>query len=100
MAGVPIVAGDVGGPYLKPDQSPRFFTMVSGSTKVRIRSQSIMLLGQAVTTGGAINSASLVTNKVRVEGKPVLLAGAITNLETGWHGGTLMGGGAGVVSMG
>lgn len=99
--GIPIVQGDVGGIYTLPGVPPAFasFNMVAGSVKTFVNSRSVMLLGQATTTGGPIASASLFTVKTFVEGKPALLAGAVTNLSTGWLGGVLQPGNAGVVQM-
>lgn len=94
--GVPIVTGDIGGPYTLPTVPPAVasFPMTTGSVKTQFAGRSVMLLGQALTAGGPIIAATLVTTKTFVEGKPVLLAGAVTMLGTGWINGTLQPGGA------
>lgn len=94
--GLPVVAGDTGGPYVYPSVPPVYasFPMTAGSVKVFFNGKSVMLFGQAFTGGGPIISASLMTTKTFVEGKPVLLVGAMTMLGTGWLNGILQGGGA------
>lgn len=93
---IPVVAGDIGGPYTYPSVPPLTspFPMVSGSTKVFFNGKSVMLFGQAFTGGGPIISATLMTSVTFVESKPVLLVGAVTMLGTGWINGVLQGGGA------
>jgi hypothetical protein len=94
--GLPVIAGDTGGIYTFPSVPPAFasFAMVTGSVKTFIHGRSIMLLGQAVTAGGPIASASLFSTKTLVESRPVLLGGAVTFLGTGWVGGVLQSSGA------
>lgn len=93
---LPVVSGDIGGPYTYPSVPPLVasFPMLAGSVKTLFNSRSVMLLGQATTGGGPIISATLFSTKVFVEGKPVLCVGATTILGTGWIGGVLQGGGA------
>lgn len=93
--GVPVVAGDFGGPYYNPStQAYAPFVMVGGSSRTFINGRSVLLLGQALTTGGPIVSATLVSVVTLVEGRPVLLGGALTNLATGWVLGVLQATGA------
>ena len=89
--GLPVVQGDIGGPYMYPSVPPVFasFPMVSGSTKTLFNTRSVMLLGQAFTGGGPISTATLISVQVFVEGKPILLGGAMTMLSTGWLFGVL-----------
>lgn len=91
-----VVAGDIGGPYVYPSTPPVYasFPMVSGSLKTFFNGRSVMLLGQATTAGGAIISASASTVKVFVEGRAVLIPGAVTILSTGWTNGVLQAGNA------
>lgn len=93
---LPVVAGDIGGPYVYPSVPPltASFPMTAGSVKTFFNSRSVMLFGQAFTGGGPIITATAFTLKTFVEGKPVLLVGALTNLGTGWLGGVLQNGGA------
>ena len=102
MAGVPIVAGDVGGPYTLPGTPPQVasFSMLSGTTKVLINGRSVMVAGNAQTAGGAIASSTLVSIKTLIEGAPVHLGGSVTNLTTGWLGGVLQPSGASGVIVG
>lgn len=88
---IPVVAGDMGGPYVYPSTPPAYasFPMVSGSTKVFIKGRSVMLVGLANTGGGSIISGTLVSTKTFIEGKPVYLGGAVTMLSTGWLQGVL-----------
>lgn len=92
--GLPVVAGDIGGPYVYPSVPPltASFPMTAGSVKTFFNGRSVMLFGQAITGGGPIISATLFTTKTFVEGRSVLLAGAVTNLGTGWLAGVLQGG--------
>lgn len=94
--GLPVVAGDIGGPYVYPSVPPVYasFPMTAGSAKTFFNGRSVMLFGQALTGGGPIISATLMTSKTFVEGRPVLLVGAMTMLGTGWLNGVLQGGGA------
>lgn len=94
--GFPVVQGDQGGIYTLPGIPPLFasFQMVSGSVKTFIGGRAIMLLAQAVTTGGPIVASSLNSVKTLVEGRPVMLGGSITSLSTGWIGGVLQAVGA------
>lgn len=91
---IPIVSGDNGGPYTFPSTPPLVssFQMTLGSTKVLFGGNSVMLVGAALTTGGNIAASSLFSTKTLVEGRPVHFAGSLTNLDTGWIGGTLIGG--------
>lgn len=95
---IPILAGDLGTNYTH-ETAVSDFTMVLGSTKVSIGGRSVMLLGRALTTGGPIVTATLFTQKVLVEGLPVLAAGAVTSLATGWQNGLLIPLSAGNVSV-
>jgi hypothetical protein len=94
--GLPVVAGDIGGPYVYPSVPPltASFPMTAGSVKTFFNGKSVMLLGQALTGGGPIITATLFTTVTFVEGKPVLLGGAVTNLGTGWLAGVLQPAGA------
>lgn len=94
--GLAIVTGDIGGPYTLPGVPPivASFPMVSGSVKTLFAGKSVMLFGQAFTAGGPIIAATLMSAKTLVEGRPVLLAGAVTMLGTGWINGVLQPGGA------
>lgn len=89
--GIPILAGDTGGPYVFPSTPPVYApaTMVSGSLKVFIGGRSVMLVGAANTSLGAIISGTVFTSKTFIEGKPVHLAGSLTNTSAGWLNGTL-----------
>jgi hypothetical protein len=93
---IPVVAGDIGGPYVYPSTPPVYasFPMMSGSVKTFFNGRSVMLFGQAFTGGGPIISATLMTTKTFVEGRPVLVVGSMTMLGTGWLNGVLQGGGA------
>ena len=88
---VPVVAGDIGGPYVYPSTPPQTasFPMVSGSTKVFIGGRSVMLVGAANTGGGAIIAGAPTTTKTFIEGKLVYVGGAVTTLSTGWLQGLL-----------
>lgn len=100
--GVPVVQGDVGGPYVYPSTPPAYgsFQMVSGSTKTFISGKSVMLVGQAQTTGGAIITSTTVSAATFVEGRAVHLVGSLTSLSTGWRAGILQGGGAANTQIG
>lgn len=91
--GVPIVKDDVGGVYVLPGSPPQFatFPMLQGASRTFFNGRSVMLLGQALTAGGPIATATLVSQKTLIEDKPVLLSGAVTTLQTGWLNGTLIG---------
>jgi len=88
---IPVVQGDVGGPYVYPSTPPAYasFPMTSGSVKTFIGGRSVMLVGQANTGGGPIISGTLTSTKVLIEGKPVYVGGAVTMLGTGWLQGVL-----------
>lgn len=94
--GVPVVAGDIGGPYMYPSTPPVFasFPMVSGSVRTLVSGRSVMLVGQAQTGGGPISAGTLFSVATLIEGKPVYFVGATTFLSTGWLNGVLQGGGA------
>jgi len=91
--GIPIVSGDVGGPYTFPSVPPLVSpaTMVTGSTSVFIGGKSVMLVGAANTSLGAIVSGTQFTSKTFIEGKPVHLAGSLTATSAGWLNGVLQG---------
>lgn len=99
--GLPIIVGDIGGIYTYPSVPPLFasFPVTGGSSKTFIHGRAIALLAQAVTAGGPIVSATLFSTKTLVEGRPVLLGGAVTILGTGWLNGTLQPAGAGNVQV-
>jgi hypothetical protein len=90
---IPVLQGDVGGPYTYPSTPPLTApaTMLTGSTKVFIGGRSVMLVGQANTTLGAIVASTLVSLKTFVEGAPLHLSGSVTNTSAGWLGGVLQG---------
>ena len=90
--GIPIVVGDIGGPYQPPGVGPPVMaTMVTGSTRVFIRGRPVLLFpSPAVTSLGTIVSSTLNTSIVRIEGRPVLLGGSVTNLSSGFSAGTLI----------
>lgn len=89
--GVPVVATDIGGPYSPPGTSPpAIATVLQGSTRTRIRGQSVALNNAlTLTTLGQIISSTLNTTKTTIEGSPVILGGSLTNLSSGYSNGTL-----------
>lgn len=92
----PIVAGDIGGPYVppQPTQPPLTATMIQGSTKVLIKGSSVMLFGNALTSLGTVISSSLNSTTTLIEGAPVLLTGTVTALSSGYSAGVVVGAGA------
>jgi len=97
--GLPAVQGDNGVAYYQPPDKVASFPLLGGSTKVFVRGASVCLFGSALTGGGPIVSGAPTTTKTLVEGKLVYLIGAVTNLGTGWFGGTLVGASAAPVFM-
>lgn len=91
--GIPVLTGDIGGPYMFPSTPPVFApaSMIVGSTTVFIGGRSVMLFGAANTSLGAIISGTLFTTTTFIEGKPVHLAGSLTNTSAGWLNGILQG---------
>ena len=91
--GIPVLTGDIGGPYMFPSNPPIFSpaTMLLGSSKVFIGGRSVMLVGAANTSLGAITVGSLFTTTTFIEGVPAHLSGSVTNLSTGWLFGVLLG---------
>ena len=59
-----------------------------------IKGKSVMLVGQAVTSGGPIVSSTLNSVKTLIEGKPVILGGSVTTLASGYHTGVIAAAGA------
>lgn len=92
--GLVVVAGDIGGPYVKPDVPPvvAMGAIVSGATKTLFggRSVALALPSRTTTTLGTIISASLFSTKTIVEGSPVILGGAITNTSLNFLGGVVI----------
>ena len=80
----PMVSGDSAGLFQPPTTpTPPLFsvTAVSGSNKVKFKGLSVMLLGRNTCSNptygsGTLTGVSLTSNKVRVEGLPVLLGGS------------------------
>lgn len=101
-SGTPVVVGDVGSSYIFPSTPPvtSSFPMVSGVPNVLIHSKPVLTLAVAQTAGGPIASATLFSTKTLVAGSPVILGGALTNLATGWLGGTIQASGAAGVLVG
>lgn len=97
--GIPVLTGDIGGPYMFPSTPPVFApaTMLVGSTKVFIGGKSVMLLGAANTSLGSIAAGTLFTTTTFIENKPAHLAGSLTFLTTGWLNGVLQGSTANVL---
>jgi hypothetical protein len=91
--GIPIVAGDVSTPFTSPSAPPVFVpaTMLSGTAKVFFGGKSVMVVGAAQTSLGAIATSSLVTVKTFIEGAPGHLAGSLCTTTSGWTNGTLQG---------
>ena len=89
---IPVVAGDIGGPYTppQPSQPPIVATMLLGSTTVLIKQRSVMLFGNAVTSAGPIVSSTLNSTTTLIEGLPVLLNGTVTTLASGYHSGPII----------
>jgi hypothetical protein len=54
---------------------------------VTIRGRPVGLLPGCPTSGGTITTASLLSTKTLIEGKVVILGGAVTNLDNGYAGG-------------
>lgn len=89
--GVPVVAGDKGGPYTPPAPGPAILAdVVVGSTRVVIKGKSVALLGNTVTTFGTILTSTLNSTRTTIEGRPVILGGSLTNLSSGYSNGTML----------
>ena len=86
---IPALAGDVGTPYVL-GVVVTSHTMVSGSTRVTFNGRSVMTLPGAITTGGPIVSATILSQKVTVEGRPIIGIGAVTALLSGFSGGIVL----------
>lgn len=100
MPGTPSVAGDIYGPFSRPDYTPSSFNVTSGGAlKTLIRGRHPALRYLTATSGGVVISSTLNSTKVLVEGQPVILVGSVVNLNTGWSGGVVIGPGALGVSL-
>ena len=99
--GFAVVAGDIGGPYIKPGDPPvvAMGTIISGSSKTLFGGRSVALAvpSRTTTTLGTLISASLFTTKTLVEGSPVILGGAVTNTSLNFLGGVVIA--AGVLNV-
>lgn len=90
--GVPVVAGDFGGPYAPPTPTlpPIIATVQGGSARVFIKGRSVALFpGPAVTDYGTILTSTMNSVTTIVEGASVILGGSVTNLSSGYSNGTL-----------
>lgn len=87
--GVPLVAGDQGGPYTLGLLPPVIATVVTGSTRVFIKGKAVALFPGTVTTFGSIITSILNSQRTFIEGKPVILGGSLTNLSSGYSNGTV-----------
>jgi len=91
--GIPVLAGDVSTPFTFPSSPPVFSpaVMLVGTTKVLVGGKSVMTVGAANTSLGAIIIGSLFTTKTFIEGTPAYLSGALASTSSGWINGTLLG---------
>lgn len=89
--GIPLVAGDQGGPYTPPGTAPpQIATFIQGSVRVRVKGKSVALNNaQALTTLGPIITSTLNSTITMIEGAPVILGGSLTNLASGYSNGTV-----------
>jgi len=91
--GIPILTGDISAPFTFPSVPPLLAPaiMLLGTTKVLIAGRSVMTLGAAQTSLGAIVVSTLFTTKTFIEGSPAHLAGAVAITSSGWLNGVLQG---------
>lgn len=90
--GVPLVAGDQGGPYAPPSPTlpPVIAVVQVGSVRVFVKGKSVALANSTtVTTFGTIITSTINSLRVLVEGAPVILGGSLTNLSSGYSNGTV-----------
>lgn len=89
---VPAVVGDLGSLYTFPSSPPvvSSFAITAGATTVFFNGAAVAVLPGTQTAGGSIISSTLLSTKVFVEGLPIILGGASTNLGTGWLNGTIV----------
>ena len=97
---IPMVVGDVAGPYLRSGDPPLMVTGAQGATKVRMRGRFPLLFpAPAIVLGGdgglrSITGATLLAVAVRVQGMQVIGVGSVTTLNDGYAGGVVIGPGA------
>ena len=90
--GIPVVAGDFGGPYVPPDPArpPVIANVQGGSSTVFIKGASVALFpGPTITDQGTIITSTLNSTTTLIEGQSVILGGSVTNLSSGYSAGTL-----------